>query len=104
MSRCGPSSLEIGKSFCFKNTGVEVSIATGDGKSATVFREIAASDAAQGTLRSSTIVGEACPNMPWEPRPAGDTSVVWRYSQNPVIRRDLFPTANSIFNSAVVPF
>jgi beta-1,4-mannooligosaccharide/beta-1,4-mannosyl-N-acetylglucosamine phosphorylase len=29
---------------------------------------------------------------------------VWRYSNNPVIPRDLLPTSNSIFNSAVVPF
>ena len=30
--------------------------------------------------------------------------VVWRYSGNPVIPRNPFPTANSVFNSAVVPF
>ncbi|RIK37593.1 MAG: glycosidase, partial [Chloroflexi bacterium] len=28
----------------------------------------------------------------------------WRYSGNPVIPRDLIPTSNSIFNSAVVPY
>ncbi len=44
------------------------------------------------------------PNLPWEERPAGYTRPVWRYSQNPVIRRDLLPTSNSIFNSAVVPY
>jgi len=44
------------------------------------------------------------PNMPWEDRPEGCKSTMWRYSKNPVIKRDLFPTANSIFNSAVVPF
>jgi beta-1,4-mannooligosaccharide/beta-1,4-mannosyl-N-acetylglucosamine phosphorylase len=43
-------------------------------------------------------------NIPWEDRPAGSTDVVWRYSQNPVIPRDLIPSSNSIFNSAVVPF
>jgi beta-1,4-mannooligosaccharide/beta-1,4-mannosyl-N-acetylglucosamine phosphorylase len=43
-------------------------------------------------------------NIPWEDRPAGSTEVVWRYSQNPVIPRDLIPSSNSIFNSAVVPF
>ncbi len=44
------------------------------------------------------------PNIPWEERPAGNSDIVWRYSQNPIIRRDLLPTSNSIFNSAVVPF
>jgi beta-1,4-mannooligosaccharide/beta-1,4-mannosyl-N-acetylglucosamine phosphorylase len=29
---------------------------------------------------------------------------MWRYSANPVIPRDLIPCANSIFNSAVVPY
>jgi beta-1,4-mannooligosaccharide/beta-1,4-mannosyl-N-acetylglucosamine phosphorylase len=55
-------------------------------------------------VKSSTLVGEPLPNMPWEDKPAGCPDVVWRYSRNPVIPRDLFPMANSIFNSAVVPF
>ena len=45
-----------------------------------------------------------CPNIPWEERPQGCTSPMWRYSANPVIPRDLLPDSNSIFNSAVVPF
>ncbi|MFA5263533.1 MAG: glycoside hydrolase family 130 protein [Opitutaceae bacterium] len=49
-------------------------------------------------------VASALPNMPWQDRPAGDSNVLWRYSANPVIRRDAIPTSNSIFNSAVVPF
>ncbi|MGW8226500.1 MAG: glycoside hydrolase family 130 protein [Anaerolineales bacterium] len=44
------------------------------------------------------------PNIPWEERPAGCTDIVWRYSANPIIPRNLIPSANSIFNSAVVPF
>ncbi len=44
------------------------------------------------------------PGMPWEERPQGEKSVLWRYSANPVIPRNLLPTSNSIFNSAVVPF
>lgn len=43
-------------------------------------------------------------NMPWEDRPQGCQDVVWRYSGNPIIPRDLIPSSNSIFNSAVVPF
>ena len=44
------------------------------------------------------------PNIPWEERPAGCSDVVWRYSANPIIPRDLIPSSNSIFNSAVVPY
>ncbi len=44
------------------------------------------------------------PIIPWEDRPAGNSDVVWRYSGNPIIPRDLIPASNSIFNSAVVPF
>ena len=44
------------------------------------------------------------PDMPWEDRPAGSKEVMWRYSANPIIRRDALSTSNSIFNSAVVPF
>ena len=46
----------------------------------------------------------ALPNIPWEDRPAGCSDVVWRYSGNPIIPRNLIPSSNSIFNSAVVPF
>jgi beta-1,4-mannooligosaccharide/beta-1,4-mannosyl-N-acetylglucosamine phosphorylase len=43
-------------------------------------------------------------NIPWEDRQPGDKSVVWRYSKNPIIPRNLISTSNSIFNSAVIPF
>ena len=43
-------------------------------------------------------------NIPWEERPEGSKAVMWRYSANPVIPRNLLPDSNSIFNSAVVPF
>jgi beta-1,4-mannooligosaccharide/beta-1,4-mannosyl-N-acetylglucosamine phosphorylase len=43
-------------------------------------------------------------NIPWEERPPHSHDVVWRYSHNPIIPRDLIPSSNSIFNSAVVPF
>jgi beta-1,4-mannooligosaccharide/beta-1,4-mannosyl-N-acetylglucosamine phosphorylase len=49
----------------------------------------------------------ALPNIPWEDRPAGskpENEALWRYSKNPVIPRNLTAHANSIFNSAVVPF
>jgi beta-1,4-mannooligosaccharide/beta-1,4-mannosyl-N-acetylglucosamine phosphorylase len=44
------------------------------------------------------------PNIPWEDRPPGANEPLWRYSRNPVVPRDLIPTSNSIFNSAIVPF
>ena len=51
-----------------------------------------------------TVIGTDLPNIPWEDRPHGCSDPVWRYSKNPVIPRDLIPTSNSIFNSAVLPF
>jgi beta-1,4-mannooligosaccharide/beta-1,4-mannosyl-N-acetylglucosamine phosphorylase len=53
---------------------------------------------------SVTVVGEPLPNIPWEEKPEGCIDVVWRYSKNPIIPRDLIPSSNSIFNSAAVPF
>jgi beta-1,4-mannooligosaccharide/beta-1,4-mannosyl-N-acetylglucosamine phosphorylase len=53
---------------------------------------------------SYTIIGSALPNIPWEEKPGGCHDVVWRWSNNPVIPRDLIPSSNSIFNSAVIPF
>ena len=47
---------------------------------------------------------QALPNIPWEERPRGSSELVWRYSANPIIPRNLIPSSNSIFNSAVVPF
>ncbi|MGI5851785.1 MAG: glycosidase [Clostridiales bacterium] len=55
-------------------------------------------------MTKKTIIGEPLPNIPWEDRPEGSHEVMWRYSGNPVIPRDLIPSSNSIFNSAVVPF
>ena len=54
--------------------------------------------------RTSTIIGPALPNIPWEEKPVGYTYPVWRYSRNPIVPRDAIPLANSIYNSAVVPF
>jgi beta-1,4-mannooligosaccharide/beta-1,4-mannosyl-N-acetylglucosamine phosphorylase len=46
----------------------------------------------------------ARPSIPWEERPPGAGEVLWRSSRNPIIARDQIPRANSIFNSAVVPY
>ena len=50
------------------------------------------------------IIGGELPNLPWEEKPKGYPYPVWRYSGNPIITRDDLFFANSIFNSAVVPF
>ena len=50
------------------------------------------------------IIGSALPNIPWEAKPKGCRDVVWRFTGNPIIPRDLLPDSNSIFNSAVVVF
>jgi len=49
-------------------------------------------------------IGSELPNIPWEERPAECSDVVWRYSRNPIIPRNLIPSANSIFNPAVIPY
>jgi beta-1,4-mannooligosaccharide/beta-1,4-mannosyl-N-acetylglucosamine phosphorylase len=49
-------------------------------------------------------VDDAARGIPWEDRPAGSSDVVWRSGLNPIVTRDHVPRANSIFNSAVVPF
>ena len=54
--------------------------------------------------RRARAAGGAPAGIPWEERPAGSSDVVWRSSRNPIIPRDLIPRANSIFNSAVVPY
>jgi beta-1,4-mannooligosaccharide/beta-1,4-mannosyl-N-acetylglucosamine phosphorylase len=50
------------------------------------------------------LIGPELPNIPWEERPRECLEVVWRSEKNPIITRDAVPGANSIFNSAVVPF
>ncbi len=55
-------------------------------------------------MSQTTIIGENLPNIPWQDKPAGSSEVMWRYDANPIIPRDAVPCANSIFNSAIVPF
>jgi len=56
---------------------------------------------------SIIVNGYSLSNIPWEDRPPASNpkkELMWRYSGNPVIPRDLTLKSNSIFNSAVVPF
>jgi len=51
------------------------------------------------------IIGEALKNMPWQDCPADCDDIIWRYSENPIIKRDAIKkVSNSVFNSAVVPY
>jgi len=52
----------------------------------------------------SKIIGASLPNIPWQDRPADDNSIVWRYSENPIITKKNVSDANSIFNSAVAAY
>jgi beta-1,4-mannooligosaccharide/beta-1,4-mannosyl-N-acetylglucosamine phosphorylase len=55
-------------------------------------------------MSNIVVKGSVLPNIPWEDRPQDCKDIVWRSKKNPIITRDAVPDANSIFNSAVVPF
>ncbi|MBQ1340488.1 MAG: glycoside hydrolase family 130 protein [Ruminococcus sp.] len=48
------------------------------------------------------IIGDPLSNIPWQDKPSGCTSPVWRYSANPIINRNPLPGVARIFNSAVL--
>ena len=51
------------------------------------------------------IYADALPNIPWEERTNSvEDGPVWRSSKNPIIKRNILPKGNSVFNSAAVPF
>ena len=49
------------------------------------------------------IIGQKLSNIPWE-EPGTESQIIWRSKKNPIIPRDIIPSSNSVFNSAVVPF
>ena len=51
-----------------------------------------------------SIKSPAIPNIPWQPRPADTSDIVWRYDANPIIGRRPLPRVTGIYNSAVVPW
>jgi beta-1,4-mannooligosaccharide/beta-1,4-mannosyl-N-acetylglucosamine phosphorylase len=58
-------------------------------------------------MENIIVNGNSLPNIPWEDRPASSDpakELMWRYTKNPIIPRNLTVHSNSIFNSAVVPF
>ncbi len=56
------------------------------------------------TVSASTIIDRTSPAIPWQPRPAGSTDVVWRHDKNPIIGRRPIPCAQGVYNSAVVRY
>lgn len=50
------------------------------------------------------INGQSLPNIPWEEKSPEETRVVWRYSANPIIKRNPAPGCARVYNSAVIPF
>ena len=50
------------------------------------------------------MIGNPLPNMPWQEKTADCTAPVWRFSENPIIRRNPLPEVARIFNSAVMPY
>ncbi len=52
----------------------------------------------------SKILGENLKNIPWQDKPLNCNEPIWRYNNNPIIKRNQQKNSNSIFNSAVVPF
>lgn len=50
------------------------------------------------------IISDALPNMPWQEKPVNIDGPVWRYSENPIIKRNPIKKVARIFNSAVVPY
>ena len=50
------------------------------------------------------IIGADLPSVPWQDKPKGCTSPLWRYTENPIIGRNPLPDVARIFNSAVMPY
>ncbi|MFN7250391.1 MAG: glycosylase [Anaerobacillus sp.] len=50
------------------------------------------------------IIGESLANMPWQEKPEGLETPVWRHSENPVIKRNPAKGIARIFNSAVIAY
>lgn len=53
---------------------------------------------------AKVIGGYSLPDMPWQDKPEGHTDPVWRYTENPILSRKDCKNANSVFNSAVIPY
>lgn len=50
------------------------------------------------------IISPPLPNIPWQDKPDGCTTPMWRHTNNPIIQRNPLPDVSRIFNSAVTPY
>ena len=51
------------------------------------------------------MISDPLPGIPWQERPEGlENAPVWRYSENPIIKRNPVKGIARIFNSAVIPW
>jgi len=50
------------------------------------------------------IIGESVPNMPWEEKPKGLNDLLWRFTKNPIIKRNPTKSIARVINSAVIPY
>ena len=50
------------------------------------------------------IYGLELKNIPFEEKPVGYTSPLWRYSKNPIIEMNPFENASRVFNSSIIPY
>ena len=50
------------------------------------------------------ILGSPLSNIPWEDRPLDCSAPMWRFSGNPITKRDPIPDVARIFNSAVISY
>lgn len=50
------------------------------------------------------IIAEPITNMPWQDRQVDSNVPVWRYTENPIVKRNPIDGIARIFNSAVVPW
>jgi len=44
------------------------------------------------------------PPIPWQPRPAGSSELLWRFDRNPLTKHRPAPGVTAIYNSAVIPW
>ncbi|MBN1649420.1 MAG: glycoside hydrolase family 130 protein [Spirochaetales bacterium] len=55
-------------------------------------------------MKTYKALSESIKNLPWQDPPEQTAGPVWRYSENPVIRRNPVAGVGRIFNSAVLPY
>ena len=49
-------------------------------------------------------IGQPIKNLPWQERSSGCKDLLWRFDANPIVTRENVPHADSISNSAAIPY